>query len=229
MQCKTYELLIITFALIGFISSVSFVVHWIKQRYILKAFSWKDVTYGAKKIISDLKSRSFSPDIVVCLGRGGCILGGMVAGNMGIVRVCIMDRRKVTTQEDTLKPPDFFIRPNLQALKSLSPSPNKLNILLITGEVVSGFDLYHAKLCLESDLIKQGVNYELVTASFSSSNIASAVPTITPNYGIKVYRTLPWKLNSEYVNDRREDKLFHQKENNSSDGRKKIKVPQTIA
>ena len=228
MRWTTYEILIITLALIGFFSSVSFIVSWVKRRFMKKAFSWREVTNGVSKIISNLRSRSFTPDIVVCLGRGGCIFGGMVAGNMGILRICTMDRKKVKAPEDALKPPDFFIKPNIQALKSLSQSNEKLSILLITGEVVSGFDLYHAKLCLESELTKHGISYELLTASFLSSNIASAIPMITPNYGVKVYRTPPWRINPEYVNDRREDKLFHQEDNHSSDGRKKLTDPKVF-
>lgn len=53
--------------------------------------SWGEVQEWALELKAKLDRRGFDPDLVIGLGRGGAILGGMVAGALGLKRVGVLD------------------------------------------------------------------------------------------------------------------------------------------
>jgi hypoxanthine phosphoribosyltransferase len=208
MKLSFYEIITFLLAVVGSISSVIFVTQVLKK-FLKKTYSWKDVVRATNYIINELSSKSFKPDLIVCLGRGGSIMGGLVAGNIGTIRICTMDRRMISSPEESMNIPDFVIKPNVTAMTTLVPSDKTLQILLITGEVVTGFDIFHAKSLLEKDLSKDNVNYKVLTASFSCLIHANFFPDFSYLRGVKNYKAPPWRMTRHYVNDRRVDKLFH--------------------
>jgi hypoxanthine phosphoribosyltransferase len=55
--------------------------------------SWGEVQEWAHELKAKLDRRGFDPDLVIGLGRGGAILGGMVAGALGLKPVGVLDMR----------------------------------------------------------------------------------------------------------------------------------------
>jgi hypoxanthine phosphoribosyltransferase len=47
------------------------------------------------KIVKHFRLQEFKPEIVVCLGRGGCVFGGLLAGNLGIIPIIGIDREVI--------------------------------------------------------------------------------------------------------------------------------------
>ena len=209
MSLTNYEVIAIVLAIIGSVSSVIYVTQLGYNHFVKKRFTWRDVMRAVNTIISSLNARSFSPDVVVCLGRGGAIMGGLIAGNFGAVRVCSMDRRRITSHKQSMSVPDFFVKPNIPGIASLATPGSKLKVLLVTGEVVTGYDLYYAKSVLTNELSTENVDYELVTSSFMCLQHANLFPDICYFEGKRYYKAPPWRVSKTYINDRREDKLFH--------------------
>jgi hypoxanthine phosphoribosyltransferase len=68
----------------------------VASRVILEGlgfFSWLGVTYRAKLLIGKIRGSDYSPDVVIGLGRSGAILGGIIAGNLGVKLITVIDRR----------------------------------------------------------------------------------------------------------------------------------------
>jgi hypoxanthine phosphoribosyltransferase len=209
MSWNYSDVLAVVFGIVGAVASGIAIWEFFGKTRSSRAFRWKHVSKAVRGIIADLNSRSFVPAVVVGLGRGGSIMGGLIAGNLGALRVCSMDRRRVASVLDSMSVPDFVIKPNVKDLATLGPSEGRLKLLLITGEVVTGFDLFHAKKTLESDLERSRIEYELLTASFTSMCHANFKPDIVFIPNLKRYRPPPWRMSESYINDRRADKTFH--------------------
>ncbi len=209
MTLTNYELFTLILAIVGTISSFIYLGQLIKTKIIGNHFTWSDVNKSMDNTINYLKGKSFHPDIVICLGRGGAIYGGLLAGNMGTIRIALIDRKKISYASESMHNPYFLIKPNISVFKSLINNQGKLNILLVTGEVVTGFDLYHAKLFLEDKLEKSQIKNTIMTISFTSLNHASYFPDYADKNEIPNYKSPPWRKNEEYVNDRRQNKIFH--------------------
>src|SRR5690348_6446134 len=45
--------------------------------------TWRTVDSATKAMLKEIQTSSFDPEIVVGVGRGGAILAGMLAGNLG--------------------------------------------------------------------------------------------------------------------------------------------------
>ncbi len=50
----------------------------------LRSFSWAEVDKLVKKLISQMSSDMFVPDVIVGIGRGGSILGALLSGNLRV-------------------------------------------------------------------------------------------------------------------------------------------------
>ena len=202
MSFIEYLSLFLTF--IGAIGSIVLIYEWVFLRYIKKNLTWKHVEKGVSETIRYLSSSNFQPHLVVCLGRGGCIFGGLIAGNLGVVRVCAVDRLKITSPEEAALLPDFFISPDLTSIAG-NIGNKKLQVLLVAGEVVTGYDLLHATKHLQ----KKYSNVEIVSVSLTVLEHANYMPNYSYMPGLSSYHKPPWRMNQQYVNDRRANKLFH--------------------
>ncbi|MEW5923751.1 MAG: hypothetical protein AB1746_07175 [Candidatus Zixiibacteriota bacterium] len=145
--------------------------------------SWRSVCNAIRKIIHELETKSFIPDLVILYGRGGAIFGGLIAGNMGNIPVALFDREVINT--------DGTINTNPIHIDSLHYIKGK-KILFVTGEVITGNQLLSAQ-----KLIKKYMPDGLKTASYYVCRTSCCYPDhyfIESNTKVKV----PWRLSSKY-------------------------------
>ena len=148
--------------------------------------TWRSVTKGARKIVKNLKLQEFRPEIVVCLGRGGCVFGGLLAGNLGIIPIIGIDREVIN------KGKDKQIR--LIHLENVGNLKGK-RILLVTGEVVTGTDLKTARIELEKQI---GDPTLIKTASYTVCKSTSEYPDLFVKETNSPTKA-PWRLLPAYI------------------------------
>lgn len=148
--------------------------------------TWRSVTKGVRKIVKLLRRQEFKPEIIVCLGRGGCVFGGLLAGNIGIVPIIGIDREVISEGKDK--------KVELIHTEALSKLKGK-KVLLVSGEVVTGTDLRTARKELE----KQTGDTALVrTASYTVCKSTAEYP----DFYVKETRSptnAPWRLLASYI------------------------------
>ncbi len=52
-----------------------------------RTFSWREVDKYSKKLIEKIEKDEYIPDVIVCIGRGGSIIGSILSGNIHIDKV----------------------------------------------------------------------------------------------------------------------------------------------
>jgi hypoxanthine phosphoribosyltransferase len=145
--------------------------------------TWRVVDLAIRKILNEMIRVDYKPDLVIGVGRGGAIVGGMLAGNLGHVPLfvidTILDRSKKISQATVRYP-------------KLCPDLAGLSVLLAVGELYSGEDLRSATNYVE----KQNAA-EIKTMSLFSHPAAS----IRPDYVGRVTKRpldAPWRITEVY-------------------------------
>jgi hypoxanthine phosphoribosyltransferase len=147
--------------------------------------TWRVVESSMKKVLKEMRQVDYMPDIVIAVGRGGAIVGGMVAGNLGHVPLFVMD----TVLDRSKREGEVRIR-----FPDLCPPLREKSVLLAVGELYSGEDLRTVCRFVESFKPR-----EVRTISLFSHPAASAA--IRPDYiGRETKRPLdaPWRMTEAY-------------------------------
>jgi hypoxanthine phosphoribosyltransferase len=109
---------------------------------------WDEVREWTHELRATLLRNEFDPDLVIGLGRGGAILGGMVAGALGLKPVGVLDMvHDADAPEEERKIEGAL---NLKGVKKA---------LLVQGEVRSGLSMAKAK----EKLLKEAPKLKLRT------------------------------------------------------------------
>lgn len=148
-----------------------------------RQFGWKHVERLVKKLLSDIQRQDYKPDIVLGVGRGGAILAGMLAGNLGHLPLAVVDTvldRSSSINTATVRFPECC------------PSLRDKEILLVVGELYSGEDL-RAGMEFAKERLPRGIK----TASLLTHPAASVRPDFV---GIETERplTAPWRITDIY-------------------------------
>jgi hypothetical protein len=148
-----------------------------------RRFGWKQVEQLVKKLMTDMRSAGYKPDVVVGIGRGGAILAGMLAGNLGYVPLVVLD-----TEIDH---PDGVSQVKFRFPESC-PSLKGQSVLIVVGELFTGEDL------------RKGINFvrrkhpeTIRTATLLTHPAASVQPDFV---GLKTDKPLsaPWRMTTGY-------------------------------
>lgn len=148
--------------------------------------SWEDVTEMTLRIVDQIATDGFNPDIVIGIGRGGAILGGLLAGNLGNVPLRTVDREITVTNVlgRSLKITGFD--PEFTAGKT---------VLVVSGEVIRGQQLSMLLDCIAGTgpvLVRSAAVYCHDRAVCRPDYIGFL--TSTPV-------NLPWRLTPGYVKE----------------------------
>lgn len=150
-------------------------------------YSWFSIEYRSKKLIKQIKESGFAPDIIVGLGRSGAILGGILAGNMGVKTITVIDRAYKWQEEKTREVVPVSLI-NLEMLRGKK-------VLLVDAAPHTG------ETC---KVIKE----ELLKAQPTEVKIASLFKVLytvqVPDYYInevEKVRKMPWRFSFEYRED----------------------------
>jgi len=154
-------------------------IYALERRYV----SWDDVREYINKIIDAMKREGFEPDVVLGVGRGGAIMAGLIAGNMGLKKVYVIDY-------------DMHIEENWRDIKELLFFDERFiegkKVLLIVEGVIQGQ--------LESMVLKRldGRAAEVKTAALYCFKTAAFEPDY---YGFTTSTmvTTPWRWSPEFI------------------------------
>lgn len=75
---------------LGSLYALRFILVWIAER--LGFFTWFRMRRQCLVLIEKIRDAPYIPDLVVGLGRSGAILGGIIAGNLGVLPIATVDR-----------------------------------------------------------------------------------------------------------------------------------------
>ena len=148
-----------------------------------RRFGWKQVEKLVKAMLNEMQARSYKPDLVLGIGRGGSILAGMLAGNLGHLPMAVLDT--------VLDHPEGISKVDFRFPDCCPPIKGK-RVLLVVGELYSGEDLRHA-----IDYTRRRHPAEIKTASLLTHPAASVRPDFVGMESSKPL-TAPWRITDAY-------------------------------
>jgi hypoxanthine phosphoribosyltransferase len=148
-----------------------------------RRFGWKQVEKLVREMLAEMSSRGYTPDLVLGVGRGGAILAGMLAGNMGHLPLAVLDTildRSSGVSRADIRYPDCC------------PDMEGRSVLIVVGELYSGEDLRQG-----IDFVRSRSPREIKTASLLTHPAASVNPDFV---GLRSAKPLsaPWRMTDAY-------------------------------
>lgn len=171
------------FAILTAAASATSVYLFAEEMRSRRRFGWKQVASLASRMIEEMQARSYKPDLVIGVGRGGSILAGMLAGNLGHLPLAVLDT--VLDHPDGVSHVEF-------RFPSCCPPLRDKRILLVVGELYSGEDLHHA-----IQYARRRHPKEIKTASLLTHPAASVRPDFIGLESSKPL-TAPWRITDAY-------------------------------
>lgn len=169
--------------ILGVVASAVSIYLFAEEMRSRRRFGWKQVAALVRGMLTEMQARSYKPDLVLGVGRGGSILAGMLAGNLGHLPLAVLDT--------VLDHPDGVSQVTFR-FPDCCPSLRDKRVLLVVGELYSGEDLRHA-----IQFAQQRHPLEIKTASLLTHPAAS----VRPDYvGLESAKPLsaPWRISDEY-------------------------------
>lgn len=170
-------------AVLSTFASVSTVYLFAEEMRSRRRFGWKQVTKLVREMLTDMRTRGYTPDLVLGVGRGGSILAGMLAGNMGHLPLAVLDT--------VLEHPQGVSRVEFRFPDCCPPLRDK-NVLIVVGELYSGEDLRHA-----IEFVRRRHPREIKTASLLTHPAASVRPDFIGFQSAKPL-SAPWRMTDAY-------------------------------
>jgi uncharacterized protein len=172
-------------AVIGIATSVYSLIMLVLDR--LGYYSWFGIEYRSKKLIKQIEASGFTPDIIVGLGRSGGVLGGILAGNLGVKPLAVIDRMYEWENDKTRK---------------VVPV-NVINLEILTGKKILLVDAapHTGETCKEiRETLLKAHPAEIKIASLFKGKYTVQVPDFYINEVEKV-KKMPWRFSHEYRED----------------------------
>jgi uncharacterized protein len=152
-----------------------------------RSFGWKHMEKLVLKLIAEIHSCDYTPDLVLGVGRGGAILAGMLAGNLDHVPLAVVD----TILDHSTGTTSAKIR-----FPEACPPLRDKSVLIVVGELYSGEDLRQG-----IEFVKRRHPREIKTATLLTHPAASVRPTFVGQQTDKPL-TAPWRLTDRYKEKR---------------------------
>lgn len=172
-----------TVAAIGLVASVFGIWDFAARRRRRREVTWREVDRGVLNLVEQLNRDKFSPSIIVSVGRGGAIIGSMIATNLdgGRVPIAYLDTDIVSDSDGirsvTLRGTDGF------------PDLKDQDVLIVVAELWSGLDL---KVAFE--FVEEHDPHRVRTLSL----LVGAATIMLPDFAAvrtKTHPRAPWRLN----------------------------------
>jgi hypoxanthine phosphoribosyltransferase len=173
----------IALAIFTTLASITSVYLFAEDLRSRRRFGWKQVASLVRSMIDEMRGRGYSPDLVLGIGRGGSILAGMLAGNLGHLPLAVLDT--------VLEHPDGVSRVRFR-FPDCCPSLKDKNVLIVVGELYSGEDMRHA-----IDYVRRRHPHDIKTAALLTHPAASVRPDFI---GFRSAKPLsaPWRMTDAY-------------------------------
>lgn len=170
-------------AVLSAVASTSTVYLFAEEMRSRRRFGWKQVTKLVRDMLTDMRTRGYTPDLVLGVGRGGSILAGMLAGNMGHLPLAVLDT--------VLEHPHGVSHVEFR-FPDCCPALRDKNVLIVVGELYSGEDLRHA-----IEFVQRRHPREIKTASLLTHPAASVRPDFIGFQSAKPL-SAPWRMTDAY-------------------------------
>ena len=167
----------------GAVAAILTVILFVDQFKDRTGFGWRHVDRLIKKLLREMRLRGYSPDLVLGVGRGGAIVAGMIAGNIGLVPLAVLDtelRHENGVNTASLRYPECC------------PSLKDKSVLIVVGELYSGQDMLMAMKYVES----QGPQ-EIKTVALLTHPASSVRPDFI-GFESQKPLTAPWRISEDY-------------------------------
>lgn len=168
---------------VSVVASVFTIILFIQYLRDRGRLTWRVVETAVRKVLADMNNVDYKPDVILGVGRGGAIVGGMLAGNLGHVPLFVID----TVLDRSKKVSEARIR-----YPACCPDLSGQRVLVAVGELYSGEDLKAVTRYVEDQKPS-----EVQTMSLFSHPAAS----IRPDYlGKQTKRPMdaPWRITEVY-------------------------------
>jgi uncharacterized protein len=170
-------------AVLSTVASTSTVYLFAEEMRSRRRFGWKQVTKLVRGMLTDMRTRGYTPDLVLGVGRGGSILAGILAGNMGHLPLAVLDT--------VLEHPHGVSHVEFR-FPDCCPALRDKNVLIVVGELYSGEDLRHA-----IEFVQRRHPREIKTASLLTHPAASVRPDFIGFQSAKPL-SAPWRMTDAY-------------------------------
>jgi len=177
----------ILLALISLISSAATIYLFLEELRNRRQFGWKHADALVKKLLQEMRRKSYTPDLVLGVGRGGAILAGMLAGNLGHLPLAVIDT--------VLDRSEGVSTAKVRFPESCPPVKDK-SVLVVVGELYSGEDLKQAV-----EFVRRRRPREIKTATLLTHPAASIRPDFV-GLESKQPLTAPWRISDQYKTQR---------------------------
>jgi hypoxanthine phosphoribosyltransferase len=132
LQMSPSGIVAIVVPVLGVIAALIAIHQFVEERKAKRGFSWRDVERLIHKLLDSIRNDDFDPDLVLGVGRGGAIVAGIIAGNMGRLPLVCIDtesRREHGRTHCVIRFPNAV------------PVLRDKRVLIVVGELYSGEDL----------------------------------------------------------------------------------------
>lgn len=149
-------------------------------------YSWWGIYIRSRQLVNKIKASGYSPDLVVGIGRSGAILGGILAGNLGVLPITVVDREYIWHEGTRhVKPLMFVKQEEIKGKKILlvDAAPHTGETSKIIKDKLNEFNPAELKLAY---LFK--TRYVLQKPDFYVKDV-------------KKVRTMPWRFSADYRED----------------------------
>jgi hypoxanthine phosphoribosyltransferase len=150
-------------------------------------YSWISIRERSKKLLKKIKESGYAPELIVGLGRSGAILGGILAGNLGVVPITVVDRFYSWRDDKT---------------REVVP------ILLIKEDMIRGKKILLVDAAPHTGETCKVIRDELMKMSPADIKVAalfkSAYTVLVPDFYInevEKVRKMPWRFSGDYRED----------------------------
>ena len=133
------DVIVVALAVVGTIASVAgFALagyYWYARWRWERSLNWDDVLGVAERLLVEIETSGWKPDIVIGLGRSGGIWGGWLAGNLGTLPFGVVDLKYI----DGPNGREVSFPAGEEILTALLPNDRQANrVLIIEGACSTG-------------------------------------------------------------------------------------------
>jgi len=185
MEIKT--LVTVFVSVLGVIGGFIAIYQFAQDRRSKRGFTWRDVDKLVLELLDKIRYDQFDPDLVLGVGRGGSVMAGMLAGNLGHLPLVCIDTESRRDRGQTY----CVIR-----FPNAVPPLRDRRVLIVVGELWTGEDLRTAM-----KFVKRRKANEFKTLSLLSHPAAAVRPDFIGRE-TKTPLTAPWRLTDDYKKTR---------------------------
>jgi hypoxanthine phosphoribosyltransferase len=184
------EIVFLIFGVIGFVVGVIQLPLWYREWQRNRTDSFSAIERHGIQLLRKIRQSGYKPDFVLGLGRSGALIGGWLAGNLGSIRIEVIDRVHKEGKAQSMEFPHIDKR--LQLLSAIYGQTAQ--VLVVEGATTRGTTFQEFETIRHAVLPKWDcrfcVVYEIDTNLFEMDFVGKRLPRAPESY--------PWHATDDY-------------------------------